>query len=228
MIPVLILAGGKATRLGPLTEHMPKSLVEVAGRPFIEHQLELLARNGLTSVVLATGHLGKQLVKGIDLYRTPGISSIRFLYEDTPLGTGGAIKAALPFLSPSFFVLYGDSYLDCNYTAVYKQFIESNRFGLMTICEAQDLSGNVVFDGQRIVGYNKNHSDDMEYQDYGLSVLTHFAFEGFDETAFDLSLVYQRLIQRRELSAYVVKHRFYEIGSPEGLAETRAYLEGNR
>src|SRR5258708_7251307 len=121
-LPVAILAGGLATRLRPVTEKIPKLLVEVAGEPFFSHQLRLLKQAGLTRIVLCVGHLGEQIVA---LYGDGAKWGVQIDYAfDGPklLGTGGALIRALPKLGEAFYVLYGDSYLSIDYRTVGKAF----------------------------------------------------------------------------------------------------------
>ena len=227
-LPVAIPAGGLATRLWPITERIPKSLVEVAGRPFAEHQIELLRGHGLTDIVFLVGHLG-EMVR--DTLGDGGRWGVRLHYVfdgPMPLGTGGAIRRALPWLGDPFFVLYGDSYLECDYEAVERAFFQSERSGLMTVCRNDDQwdRSNVLFENGRVVRYDKiDRSPGMRHIDYGLGVFRHAAFANrADDAAFDLATVYQDLLARHDLAGFEVPTRFYEIGSPEGLEETCAYL----
>jgi NDP-sugar pyrophosphorylase family protein len=144
------------------------------------------------------------------------------------LGTAGAIRHALPALGETFFVLYGDSYLPCDYRAVFHAFRESHRSSLMTVFhnwEQHDAS-NVEFDGTRILRYDKEaRTERMSYIDYGLGVFHRSVFQNLPETqAFDLARVYQTQLAAGQLAAFEVKQRFYEIGSPQGLRETAEYL----
>src|ERR1017187_730011 len=132
-LPVAILAGGKATRLYPLTEVIPKSLVEVAGKPFIKHQIELLRRNHIERVVICLGFLGEQIEKILGDGSDFGLQ-INYVHDGPRLlGTGGALKRALPILGKAFFVLYGDSFLDIDYACVEAEFVQSGEIGLMTV-----------------------------------------------------------------------------------------------
>jgi NDP-sugar pyrophosphorylase family protein len=144
----VILAGGLATRLRPLTERIPKALVEVVGRPFLEHQIELLKRNEITDIILCVGYLGEMIEQRYGNGDALGVR-IRYSFDGARLlGTGGAIKKALPLLPDSFFVLYGDSYLPVDYQAVAAAFWKAGRPALMTVyanCDAWDTS-NVWFD----------------------------------------------------------------------------------
>jgi len=227
-LPVAILAGGKATRLGDLARHTPKSLMDVSGRPFAVHQLELLRRHSIDDVVFCVGHLGEQLAAAIG---DGSAHRVRVRYSsdgEQALGTGGAIRNALGLLGSRFFVLYGDSYLDCDYQAIARAFVDLRRDGLMTVLgnDGQWDRSNVVYHDGRIVRYDKTHpTSDMRHIDYGLGVFNARAFEAYPPgRAFDLAEVYQALLTRNELAAYEVTTRFYEIGGPRGLEETREHL----
>ncbi|MBE3133190.1 MAG: nucleotidyltransferase family protein [Acidobacteria bacterium] len=229
-VPVAILAGGLATRLRSITEQIPKSLVEVAGRPFAVHQIELLRRHGLTEIIFLVGHLGEMVRDELGDGSRWGVD-LQYVF-DGPLavGTGGAVRRALPRIGDPFFVLYGDSYLECDYAAVERAFEESGRGGLMTVCRNDNQwdQSNVLFVDGRVVQYDKvNRVADMHHIDFGLGVFRHAAFASRPcDAAFDLATVYQDLLARGDLAGFEVASRFYEIGSPDGLEETRAYLAG--
>jgi NDP-sugar pyrophosphorylase family protein len=221
--PVAILAGGLATRLRPITERIPKSLVPVAGKPFLAHQLELLRRQGLTRVVLCLGHLGEKVR---EQFGDGSAHGVRLDYSfDGPvlLGTGGALRQALPWLGDKFFVLYGDSYLPIDFAPVADCFERSGKLGLMTIYrnEGRFDASNVVFADSEIKVYDKKtRLPEMRHIDYGLSVFRAAALDEYPAGAkFDLAELMQRLVARCQLAGYEVPERFYEIGSPSGLAE---------
>ena len=156
-LPVVILAGGLATRLRPMTEKIPKALVEVAGRPFLEHQIALLKRNAIAEVILCVGYLGEMIE---ERYGDGDAFGVRIRYSfDGPqlLGTGGAIKKASAFLPDAFFVLYGDSYLPVDYQAVAAAFHEAGKPALMTVFANSDAwdTSNVWFDQGSIRLYSK-------------------------------------------------------------------------
>jgi N-acetyl-alpha-D-muramate 1-phosphate uridylyltransferase len=226
--PIVILAGGLATRLRPLTNAIPKSLIPIAREPFIAHQLRLLHDNGIREVVICAGFLGEQIVDFVGNGNAFDLS-IQYSFDgDTCLGTGGAIKKALPLLGEHFFVLYGDSYLRCDYFAAQKSFIQSHKKGLMTIfrnIDAWDKS-NVLFENNAILKYDKvNRTRDMHYIDYGLGIFHKSAFDGIPEnTDYDLAILYQSLLKQQQLAAYEVKERFYEIGSMVGIQELEDLL----
>jgi NDP-sugar pyrophosphorylase family protein len=224
MLPVAILAGGMATRLRPITETIPKSLVDVAGKPFILHQLDYLRRQGLTRVVLCLGYLGEQVE---DVVGDGAAYGLEVLYSwDGPrlLGTGGAIKQALPQLGQQFFVFYGDSYLPVDFQAVERDFLFSGKPALMTVLRNADRwdKSNVEFDNGKIVEYNKGSPrHEMDHIDYGLGVLSSAVLANMPPNdPFDLADVYNDLSLRGELAGHEVFERFYEIGSHKGLNET--------
>ena len=227
-LPVAILAGGLATRLHPMTEAMPKALIEVAGRPFAEHQLDWLRRQGVEHVVWCVGYRGEMIRETLGDGLRWNLSLDYVFDGETLLGTGGALRRALPELGEAFFVLYGDSLLTCDLAAVERAFMASRRAGLMTLLRNDDRwdRSNVHYEDGRLLRYDKTHqTPDMRHIDYGLGVLTSRALATFPpDRPFDLALVYQRLLAANELAAFEVSERFYEIGSPEGLEETRAYL----
>lgn len=228
-LPVAILAGGLATRLRPVTEQIPKALVEVLGEPFIFHQLRLLARNGVTHAVMCLGYRGEQVVAAVGPERF-GVTVDYVFDGPVLLGTGGALVQALPHLGESFFVLYGDSYLDCDYRAVATTFAQSGHPALMTVFRNEgqwDLS-NVEFDGKCILAYSKTaRTPRMRYIDYGLGVFARAVFADRPAgVAFDLAQVYEALAKDGRLAAFEVTQRFYEVGSFDGLAEFTRYLQG--
>lgn len=231
-LPVAILAGGLATRLRPITETIPKSLVEVGGRPFAEHQLNLLRRHGITDVIFLVGHLGEMIEAALGDGARYGVR-LRYVFDGPDqLGTGGAIRRALAALDDCFFVLYGDSYLECDYGAVERAFVASGQPALMTVCRNDDRwdRSNVLFEDGRIVAYDKQtRIPGMRHIDYGLGAFSRDAFAGYAEgEAFDLAALYQRLLAEGRLAGFDVPGRFYEIGSPAGLDETRRHLARTR
>lgn len=229
-LPVAILAGGLATRLRPVTETIPKALVEVAGRPFAEHQLDWLTGQGIDHVVFCVAYRGEMIRQALgDGSRWK--LQIEYVFDGgTLLGTAGALKHALPALGAAFFVLYGDSLLTCSLPSVERSFRASGRGGLMTVFRNDDQwdRSNVLFKEGRILRYDKsNRTPDMRHIDYGLGVLTDRALVKVPgDRPFDLAAVYQQLLAADDLAGMEVSERFYEIGSPEGLEETRAFLAG--
>jgi len=228
MLPVAILAGGLATRLRPITGNIPKSLVEINGEPFLAHQLRLLHQSGIRRATLCVGYLGEMVEAyagdgsrfGIELTYSPDGPTLR--------GTAGAVAWARHLLGESFFVLYGDSYLPCDYRAVERSFLESGCQALMTVYPNGNRwdASNVCFADGRIVAYNKIlRTPEMRHIDYGLGVFHSAAFDEVPEQgAHDLADLYQSLLHRGELAGLEVPQRFYETGSFAGIQELSAYL----
>ncbi len=232
MIPLAVLAGGLATRLGAVTAKIPKSLVEIAGEPFISHQLRLIRSQGVEQVVLCVGHLGEQIRAFVKDGRQWGLEVAYSPDGDKLLGTGGALRRALPLLGDRFFVLYGDSYLEGDFEAVARAHSDSGRSALMTVLRNHDQwdRSNVVFRDGCIRRYDKTEkTPDMHYIDWGLGVLAKRAFQEAPEAeAFDLPSLYRRLVELDQLAGFEVTKRFYEIGSTGGIRETEAHLLANR
>jgi len=226
-LPVAILAGGLATRLRPITEKIPKSLVPVAGRPFLAHQLEMLQARGIRRVVLCIGFLGEMIQREFG-FEACGIKLDYSFDGEKLLGTGGALKRALPRLGDEFFVLYGDSYLPIQYAPVADSFHRSGKAGLMTVYHnrGQYDTSNVVFRDGEIAVYDKQaRLPEMQHIDYGLSLFRASVFAPYAAgQAFDLAQVMGRLVQAGQLAGYEVPERFYEMGSPAGLAELEKLL----
>ena len=228
-MPIAILAGGQATRMRPITERIPKALIEVAGRPFVDHQLDLLQRNGYRNVVFSIGYLGEMLKSHVGGGERWGMN-IRYV-EDGPvlLGTGGALRKAAPLLGDTFAVLYGDSYLPTDFARVEQAFAASGKAALMSVFRNRNNldRSNVVFRDGMVVEYDKQRpSASMEYIDYGLSVLRRSTFENYpDGQPFDLATVLTALSRAGQLAGIEVTERFYEIGSAAGLAEAEEFLK---
>jgi NDP-sugar pyrophosphorylase family protein len=225
---IAILAGGLATRMRPLTEKIPKALLEVAGKPFIHHQLMLLKNSGLERVVMCVGFLGEMLRDEVGDGSAFGLQVDYAFDGDQLLGTGGALKRALPLLGESFFVTYGDAYLETDYRAIAHTFSKSGKQGLMVVYhnKGQWDTSNVIYANHEILRYDKvNHSNAMEYIDYGVGMLRASVFDSYPEgEKFDLATVYGALVQSHQMAGYETTKRFYEIGSKAGLQETHAYL----
>jgi NDP-sugar pyrophosphorylase family protein len=229
-LPVAILAGGLATRLRPVTETIPKALVDVAGTPFILRQLDYLRHQGASRVVICVGYLGEQIEAVVGDGAACGLSVSYSQDWPSLLGTGGALKQALPALDSRFLVLYGDSYLPIDFAAVERAFLASGKPALMTVQHNADRwdKSNVLFRDGAILEYNKRTpTPDMVHIDYGLGAISADVLKSEQQTGpFDLADIYHRLSLSGDLAGYEVDKRFYEIGSHKGLAETAEYFKG--
>jgi NDP-sugar pyrophosphorylase family protein len=228
MLPVVILAGGLATRLYPVTQKIPKSLILINDRPFIDHQLELLKEKGVTHVVLCVGNFGEMIEAHVGDGSRFGLE-VRYSYDgDVLLGTGGAIKKVAGQLPDSFMILYGDSYLDIDFEPVVQMFNAGTHPALMTVYRNRNTfdTSNILMKDGNIVRYDKKSRDPaMEYIDYGLIAIRKEVFNMYPANEpFDLSGVLSRLVDAGQVMGYEVTKRFYEIGSTSGMRETEEYI----
>ncbi|MFA6362415.1 nucleotidyltransferase family protein [Methanoregula sp.] len=228
MLPVVILAGGLATRLYPVTQKIPKSLILIAGRPFIDHQLELLNEKGVTHVVLCVGNFGEMIEAHVGDGSQFGLE-VCYSYDwDVLRGTGGAIKKAAGMLPDAFMILYGDSYLDIDFSSVVQRFNTGALPAVMTVYRNRNTfdTSNIIMNAGKIVKYDKKSRDPaMEYIEYGLIAIRKNVFDDYPaHEPFDLSLVLSRLVDAGQVMGYEVTKRFYEIGSTSGIRETEEYI----
>jgi N-acetyl-alpha-D-muramate 1-phosphate uridylyltransferase len=226
MLPVAILAGGLATRLYPMTAHVPKALIRIAGRPFIFHQLDLLKNQGVDRVVLCLGHLGEKIKAAVGDGRAHGLTISYSFDGEELLGTGGALKRALPLLGADFFALNGDSYLPCSFTEIQSAYESARRPALMTVLRNDNRwdRSNILFRDGELIEYDKHsRRPDMAHIDFGVSVLSAELFASYPE-AMDLADICRDLSMRRQLAAFEVAERFYEIGSLQGIRDIEEFL----
>jgi NDP-sugar pyrophosphorylase family protein len=226
--PICILAGGLGTRLGERVQDTPKPLLEVAGEPFLLHQLRLLAGHGAHEVVLCVGYRGEQIESSIGGERL-GIG-VRYSFDAPGLdGTLGAIRRALPFLGERFLVLYGDTYLRVDYGEAALTWRESGLPAMMSVLrnEGRWDTSNASYEGGRVLAYDKREpTPEMRWIDYGLGGLTREALSAADRDERDLAGLYGRLAAMGLLFGFEASERFYEIGTPSALRETDAFLRG--
>jgi len=225
----VILAGGLGTRMRPLTDTCPKTLLPVRGRPFAYHQLHWLAAQGVHKVVYSIGHQG-DMIRRYWEQEPPPVPSLCYVDEGAKLrGTGGALKLACEqgVLDESFFVIYGDSFLPVEFAPIWHAFQTNGRPALMTVLrnEGRWDRSNVICENGRIVLYDKTGAPGMQYIDYGLSCLHRDLLDSVAEEVFDLATLFNRLSRQGQLAGFEVRERFYEIGSPAGLSDLERYLE---
>jgi len=226
--PVCILAGGLGTRLGDAVRETPKPLIEVAGEPFLLHQLRLLSSHGVRRVVLCVGYRGELIQRRIGTAQF-GIA-IDYSFDAPGLdGTLGAIRRALGLLGKRFLVLYGDTYLRVDYAAVVRVWRESGLPAVMTVLrnEGRWDTSNAVYRDGLVVHYDKRApTPQMRWIDYGLGGLTEPALAAVDGQERDLAALYERLAAEGSLCGFEATERFYEIGTPSALAATDSFLSG--
>jgi len=227
MLPVAVLCGGKGTRIAALAGDLPKALIPVGGEPFLGHQLRWLRASGVRDVVLLTGYRGD----AIEAYAGDGGAfGLRIRYRpDGPvlLGTGGAIRRALPLLGPAFITVYGDALPRADVAAVAAA-LTPPYDGVMTVFRNEDRweRSNVAVDGARVVAYSKEAAPGtMTHIDYGINAFRSAVFAALPaDRAVDLAEIHRAMIARGTLRALPVAERGHEIGSPEGLAEMERFV----
>jgi len=218
----IILSGGKGTRVKKYTKIKPKCLVDVNGKPFLYHQLKYLKKNNLKKIIISIGYLGKKVEKYLE-------QNIDFIHTKTiddgikPLGTGGATLKALKYLNKNFFIIYGDSYLNFD----LKKMIKKKNLATMAIFKNKnkyDKSNIELKKLKKILYFKKNSKKGLKYIDYGVSYVNKQIFKGINRKKFDLSEFYQQISKKNMLEGFVVKKRFYEIGSYKGINDTKKFL----
>jgi N-acetyl-alpha-D-muramate 1-phosphate uridylyltransferase len=229
----VVLAGGLATRMLPLTRTIPKSLLEVAGRPFIDWQLERLAASGIRDVVICIAHLGNLIRDHVGDATRHGL---RVTWsEESPgqlLGTAGAVRAALSHLAPRFVITYGDSYLPFDYRAPLDVLAAHDDCdGVMAVYRnhGQWDASNVITDGTWVTCYAKGTSDPkFDHIDYGATALRREVIAALPAgERIGLGEIQSQLAAAGRLRSVVARDRFFEIGSPGGLAELDRYLRAS-
>ena len=226
---IVILCGGLATRLRPITKKIPKSMVRIFGKPFLEYQLELLKKNKIKDIVLCIGYKGEQIKKYFRNGKKFGVN-IKYSSDGKKLlGTGGALKKAESLLEDPFMVMWGDSYLPFNFQKAINFFKKHKKLGLMTVYRNENRiePSNVEVRGNLVAAYSKKRKTKrMKYIDYGLSIFRKEVLKYIPKNQFyDLSKLNQLLIRKKQLLAFEVKRRFYQIGNFEGLKEFQEYIK---
>ena len=228
MQPLVILAGGLATRLGNLTADIPKSLIKINGRPFIDWQLDLLVSSGYKEFVFCLSHKSELIQNYLGDGSNWGSTFKYSIDGPVQLGTGGAIYKALPLLEEKFAVIYGDSYLPMDYKNLERTFETSSYLAMMSVFENRNLieSSNVQFFEGKIINYNKGVKDSsMRHIDYGITYFRKETFTAWsDSIRFDLSEICHNLSISGNLGGVEVFDRYYEIGSVKGIEEFSSYL----
>ena len=225
---IAILAGGLATRLQPLTEKIPKSMIMIEGKPFLQYQLEFLKNEGITDIVICVGYLSKQIETYFGDGKRFGVNIKYSKEEERLLGTAGTLKNAEGLLEGDFFLMYGDSYLFLNLEEVWEHFQKYNKSALMVVYKNYDKidKSNAVVENGMIKKYDKKHkTKDMVYIDYGVSILKKEVLDMIQkDQVFSLEELFPELINKNEMLAFETQARFYEIGSYSGLEEFKKFV----
>ncbi len=226
---MVILSGGLATRMRPLTLKLPKSMLQIKGRPFLEYQLELLKEYEIKDILLCVGYKGELIKDHFGDGRKFGVNLSYSFDGDKLLGTAGALKKAYKLLGENFFLMYGDSFLPYDYQKIEESFKRSNKLSLMVAYKNQNRfdKSNILISEGLIKLYDKTlRGENLEYVDAGLSILKKEVLNLVpEEEPYDLEELYRTLISEEEMTAFEVKQRFYQIGSFEGLEEFKNLVE---
>lgn len=233
-IQVVVLMGGVGSRLGSETEHIPKPMVEVNGRPFFEYELKLLLNAGFRRFLFLVGYLGDQIKDYFGDGSTYG-SDVEMAYSydgERRRGTGGAILNAMPLLDEDILLLYGDSFMDVDYNEIVYRYFKGKSEGkkaLMTVLENNNRfdKSNILYENGQLLKYDKKgNTPNMRYIDYGIGMYQRSTFADFtDMESFDLAELQARIVDDGKCSTCEVAHRFYEIGTPASLEEFRQYTK---
>jgi len=226
-----ILAGGLGTRLRPITETVPKAMVPVLGRPFIDYEIDLLKAAGVVDFVICVGHLGGMIEQHLGDGGSLGVR-IHYSYDGPRLlGPAGALRRAEKLLGETFFVTYGDAYLRAPYRRIMNALVGSGKLGLMTVYMNDNRHGasDIAVRGGMVINYDKtNRSRGFRWINFGVTALQRNALKliparrGCGEEEF-----YGSLIARRQLVAFPVTKRFYEVGTQPSLAEFGRFISRN-
>ena len=226
---MIILCGGLATRLGKITKNIPKSMVKIKNKPFLEYQIEILKKRSIKDIVLCVGHLSDQIEQYFGNGENFGVN-IKYSYDgDKQLGPIGALKNAEDLLKEDFFIMYGDSYIDVDFQQISSFFKKHDKLGLMVVYKnfnKYDKSNLIIKDNIIIAYGEKERTEDMVYIDYGTSILSKKSMKLIPKNTFySTGQLFTDLISKGELIAFEVKNRFYHIGNPDALEEFNNYIE---
>jgi N-acetyl-alpha-D-muramate 1-phosphate uridylyltransferase len=227
MYPVVILAGGKATRIREITKDIPKSLIKINNRPFIDYQLEYLKKHRIKKVIFCLGHKGDLIKNYLEEKHNNDFEFIYTFDGSTPLGTGGAVKKAMITKHKFYFIIYGDSYLRLDLKNIKKKFEKSKKPGLMTVIKNENKwdKSNVELKNRDILNYNKfKNNANMNYIDYGLSIISKKSIVAYEKKIFDLAEFFSFMIKQRKMTPYIAKKRFFEIGSFRGIKDLKKHI----
>lgn len=229
-VQAVILAGGLGTRMRPVTETIPKPMIAVAGKPFLEHQLELLRRAGIGRALLLVAYLGEQIQRYFGDGSKTGCG-ISYSFEPSPLGTGGALKNAEAQLQDAFVLVNGDTYLAIDYLALVRRFSELNCAALIVAYEKrgaalEDIPANQVPNNlavgrdDLVTAYRKRDPGGLSHIDAGVIVLKKeilAALPAGQKCSLEEE-IYPHLIAQGQMRAWATSEPFYDMGSPAGLA----------
>lgn len=220
-VRVAVLCGGFGTRLGELTREVPKPMIPIGGRPYLERVLETFIERGLRDLVLLTGHLAEVIERHFEDGARFG-ANIVYSREREPLGTGGALRDARPLLGDRFLLTYGDVLRRFD----YGRFVQQHRGNCLAVYP-RISTGNSDVEANRVTRFDKR-APELPYIDAGFSVMNSDTLDLLPKSgacSFE-EIVFPALAARGELEAEIVDLEFFDIGTPDELARTKAALEG--
>jgi len=230
MKQAVIIAGGYATRLYPVTKKIPKALVPVNSRPHIEYVFDLCRKNNIEEVVLCVGHLWEQIKDHVEDGKKFGVK-VHYSVENDKLDTGGAIKNALPYLDDVFMTFYGDAYLDIDWQDIYRHYEKSKSRGAMSVYKNdwKLVPSTIMVKDEYIQEFNKeNPRKEMQYMEYGINIFPKDIIDKVPGKAFPISEYFDYVIKNGGLAAYETKAMFYDMGTPEGLEKFKKNILGSK
>ena len=220
----IILCGGKGTRIKNYTKKIPKCLIKFNGKPFLYYQLKYLKNHNINNVILSVGYLSNKIIKYVK--KNIDFINIKIVNEKKPLGTGGAVIKSLKYLNNNFFILYGDSYLNFD----IKKMLKKKSISTMAVYKNNNKfdKSNVRMNKKAIIYEKKKPDKKANYIDYGVTFVKKSIFKSVSSNSkFDISILYEELSKKKLLKGYIVKKRFYEIGSYNGIKEFKKYILKN-
>ena len=223
---VVILAGGLGTRLGKLTKNIPKALIEINNKPFIEWQINYFLNQGKKKFLLCLGHFSEQIIEFVEK-KFPDIEINFSLDGEKMLGTGGALVNAYEQLEENFYVIYGDSYLQIDLKNIELRHDIKDSVITMAIFKNDNMydKSNVQIHDKKL-RYYKNSSEICNYIDYGVSIISKKILSDYNLSNFiNLSHIYENESKKNKINYYLAKNRFYEVGSEKGIFELNKFLK---
>jgi len=225
---MVIFCGGLATRLGDHAKDIPKSMIQIEGKPFLEYQIEMLKKQSIKDIVLCAGHLSEKIIEYFGNGEKYGVN-IQYSHDgDKPLGPIGALKKAESLLENIFFTMYGDSYVFIDFKRVYSYFSQYDKKALMVVYQNNDRYdiSNIVVNNGRVTRYNQEKTPDMKYIDYGVQIFRKKILKNIQKnTFFSTKDFFPKLIKENELLAFEANKRFYHIGNLKALEEFKKYVK---
>jgi len=214
---VVILAGGLGTRLRPLTYKIPKPMVEVNGKPFLEYLIFYLRNKGLRNILICTGYISEKIVSHFKNGSKFGVD-ISYSNEKSLIGTGGALKNAERFLNKEFILLNGDTFIPLKYNKLIDNYKKSGK-NIIVVNRNKKSQGNIMIDGSNIVTKYDKTKKNLGYNDCGVQVLKKelINFIPKNKVVSMENNIFPLLIKKKGLIAFETKQNFFDLGTFEGI-----------